>query len=292
MCRTTTGDFGTCYTEAECKAAGGIPSGPCASSFGVCCLCKLTLNMHIQLIYISTLFSLQSSPIPVVALSTRTTPTSRTRTTPAPPPPACACTRFRSVPPTSASTGSCSRTWSCLTQWWATAPTTPLCSAASILHPWPPSLHHYVELSPGKKVKFYPIVFQFIDMIKFISVCHGKEHGYCIKGRIQHCLHGEHVQVQDQGGTVGVQHHECSPWLSHLQHGHLRLHHVLQLQRRQRGDDQQPEVLPLHQVPGRLLWRGDDSLQVWCRSWCWRFPHHRVQCSYWNEFWIQYDAQW
>jgi len=38
MCRTTTGDYGTCYTEAECKAAGGIPSGPCASSFGVCCL--------------------------------------------------------------------------------------------------------------------------------------------------------------------------------------------------------------------------------------------------------------
>jgi len=37
-CTTSTGDSGTCYTEAECKAAGGEPSGACASSFGVCCL--------------------------------------------------------------------------------------------------------------------------------------------------------------------------------------------------------------------------------------------------------------
>merc|ERR1712172_235150 len=39
-CTTSTGDDGTCYTEAECMAAGGEPSGACASSFGVCCLCK------------------------------------------------------------------------------------------------------------------------------------------------------------------------------------------------------------------------------------------------------------
>ena len=42
-CMTTTGDDGTCYTEAECLAAGGEPSGPCASSFGVCCLCKFSV---------------------------------------------------------------------------------------------------------------------------------------------------------------------------------------------------------------------------------------------------------
>lgn len=37
-CTTSTGDDGTCYTEAECTAAGGVASGACASSFGVCCL--------------------------------------------------------------------------------------------------------------------------------------------------------------------------------------------------------------------------------------------------------------
>jgi len=36
-CPTTTGDMGTCYTEAECLAKGGTPQGTCASSFGVCC---------------------------------------------------------------------------------------------------------------------------------------------------------------------------------------------------------------------------------------------------------------
>jgi len=37
ICTTQTGDFGTCYTEKECTDKGGMPSGPCASSFGVCC---------------------------------------------------------------------------------------------------------------------------------------------------------------------------------------------------------------------------------------------------------------
>lgn len=36
-CPTSTGDVGTCYTEAECMAKGGTPQGACASSFGVCC---------------------------------------------------------------------------------------------------------------------------------------------------------------------------------------------------------------------------------------------------------------
>ena len=29
---------GTCYTAPECQIKGGIPSGPCAGGFGVCCL--------------------------------------------------------------------------------------------------------------------------------------------------------------------------------------------------------------------------------------------------------------
>merc|ERR1719150_2956187 len=51
MCTTSTGDAGTCYTEAECAAAGGTASGPCASSFGVCCMfvantCGSTVNQN------------------------------------------------------------------------------------------------------------------------------------------------------------------------------------------------------------------------------------------------------
>ena len=29
---------GTCYTAPECQINGGIPSGPCAEGFGVCCV--------------------------------------------------------------------------------------------------------------------------------------------------------------------------------------------------------------------------------------------------------------
>ena len=47
MCTTSTGDAGTCYTEAECAAAGGTASGPCASSFGVCCMCECFLGTKI-----------------------------------------------------------------------------------------------------------------------------------------------------------------------------------------------------------------------------------------------------
>jgi len=37
QCTTDTGDYGTCYTEAECAMKGGMAGGPCASQFGVCC---------------------------------------------------------------------------------------------------------------------------------------------------------------------------------------------------------------------------------------------------------------
>jgi len=41
VCTTSDGNFGTCYTEAECKDAGGTDSGSCASGFGVCCAANL-----------------------------------------------------------------------------------------------------------------------------------------------------------------------------------------------------------------------------------------------------------
>jgi len=37
VCETIDGQFGTCFTAAECTSKGGQDAGPCASSFGVCC---------------------------------------------------------------------------------------------------------------------------------------------------------------------------------------------------------------------------------------------------------------
>lgn len=36
-CVTSTGEYGTCYTNSECTALGGSNGGSCASGFGVCC---------------------------------------------------------------------------------------------------------------------------------------------------------------------------------------------------------------------------------------------------------------
>jgi len=37
-CDAVDGTLGTCYTASECTAKGGQERGPCASSFGVCCV--------------------------------------------------------------------------------------------------------------------------------------------------------------------------------------------------------------------------------------------------------------
>merc|ERR1711884_221542 len=103
MCTTSTGDAGTCYTEAECAAAGGTASGPCASSFGVCCMCKCFLVTKIFKI-LQKIFHFQLWPTRAARPLTRTTATSSRPTTRPPPPPACACSTSRSVTATSAST--------------------------------------------------------------------------------------------------------------------------------------------------------------------------------------------
>ncbi|RZF44247.1 hypothetical protein LSTR_LSTR003887 [Laodelphax striatellus] len=41
-CKALTGDNGTCMSQYECKASGGISSGICANNFGVCCLFMVT----------------------------------------------------------------------------------------------------------------------------------------------------------------------------------------------------------------------------------------------------------
>ena len=40
-CGSTSNLNGTCYTASECTTLGGIASGSCASSFGVCCVFSL-----------------------------------------------------------------------------------------------------------------------------------------------------------------------------------------------------------------------------------------------------------
>jgi len=40
MCSASDGNMGVCFTEAECSAKGGVATGACASSFGVCCVFK------------------------------------------------------------------------------------------------------------------------------------------------------------------------------------------------------------------------------------------------------------
>jgi len=40
-CPATSGDVGVCFTAAECTAKGGVASGNCAESFGVCCTFKV-----------------------------------------------------------------------------------------------------------------------------------------------------------------------------------------------------------------------------------------------------------
>jgi len=43
-CPADSGDTGLCYTEAECTLKGGVASGTCASSFGVCCGFTISAN--------------------------------------------------------------------------------------------------------------------------------------------------------------------------------------------------------------------------------------------------------
>jgi len=37
-CNATDGNDGVCFTQAECSAKGGVATGSCASSYGVCCV--------------------------------------------------------------------------------------------------------------------------------------------------------------------------------------------------------------------------------------------------------------
>lgn len=40
MCSASDGNMGVCFTEAECTAKGGVATGACAQTYGVCCVFK------------------------------------------------------------------------------------------------------------------------------------------------------------------------------------------------------------------------------------------------------------
>lgn len=41
-CTATSGEFGICLPDSDCLIRGGIPGGPCAQGYGLCCVCKVS----------------------------------------------------------------------------------------------------------------------------------------------------------------------------------------------------------------------------------------------------------
>lgn len=41
QCMAPSGEYGSCVPNNECVPRGGIPGGPCAEGYGMCCVCKL-----------------------------------------------------------------------------------------------------------------------------------------------------------------------------------------------------------------------------------------------------------
>ncbi|XP_076047332.1 uncharacterized protein LOC143028854 [Oratosquilla oratoria] len=61
-CLASTGESGTCYTPGQCTALGGIASGSCALTYGVCCIkyatCDSTITVN------GTYFTNPGYPLP------------------------------------------------------------------------------------------------------------------------------------------------------------------------------------------------------------------------------------
>lgn len=56
LCQAPSGEYGTCVPNNECAVRGGIPGGPCAEGYGMCCVCEYTCwrPLHVR-----------CSPIPI-----------------------------------------------------------------------------------------------------------------------------------------------------------------------------------------------------------------------------------
>lgn len=40
-CAAPSGEIGNCLADNECLVRGGIPGGPCAGGYGMCCICMI-----------------------------------------------------------------------------------------------------------------------------------------------------------------------------------------------------------------------------------------------------------
>lgn len=49
MCAAPSGELGNCVPKKECAIRGGLPGGPCANGFGVCCVCRFSILYIIDL---------------------------------------------------------------------------------------------------------------------------------------------------------------------------------------------------------------------------------------------------
>lgn len=44
QCMAPSGEYGSCVPNNECLPRGGIPGGPCAEGYGMCCVCMLSIK--------------------------------------------------------------------------------------------------------------------------------------------------------------------------------------------------------------------------------------------------------
>lgn len=48
QCMAPSGEYGSCVPNNECLPRGGIPGGPCAEGYGMCCVCMLLRIFYAQ----------------------------------------------------------------------------------------------------------------------------------------------------------------------------------------------------------------------------------------------------
>lgn len=44
QCTAPSGEYGSCVPNNECVPRGGIPGGPCAEGYGMCCVCMYIID--------------------------------------------------------------------------------------------------------------------------------------------------------------------------------------------------------------------------------------------------------
>lgn len=62
QCMAPSGEYGSCVPNNECLPRGGIPGGPCAEGYGMCCVCMYKINFPLlKVIVLTRIFSIFKS---------------------------------------------------------------------------------------------------------------------------------------------------------------------------------------------------------------------------------------